>query len=88
MAMADPTVEAWQRAKPRCLLTGELLRDDTPKMRLRVLNPSVGSDDPIRYGPSRRSQAAHRVIDALDPLAYIAAAIAADAAESDGDADV
>lgn len=79
MAMADPTVQAWQRAIPRDLLTGEPLRDETPKMRVKVLNPPTGDHHaPTVYGVYRRP-ASHRVIEELEPLAYIAAEVDADA---------
>lgn len=94
MAMADPTYEAWQIAPRRDLLTGEPLRDETPKMRVRVLNPSVGQrNDPVRYGPRDRNHASRLYAGVggrgwrdMEPLIY--AADAGDAAgEADGDAD-
>lgn len=80
--MADPTYEAWQVASRRCLLTGEPLRPDTIKRRMRVLNPPPGDHHaPTVYGVFRRP-ANHRRIEELEPLAYIA-----DAAEGDADAE-
>lgn len=89
MAMADPTYEAWQIAPRRDLLTGELLRDETPKMRVHVINPATGQrNEPVRYGPRDRTHAsrlyageAGRGWRDLEPLAYRADA------EPNGDAD-
>ena len=62
--MGDPMVQPWQRAPRRCLLTGELLRDDTVHIRVKTLDSdrkeAVVEHDryPYRksYGPRTRQR--------------------------------
>ena len=67
---------AVQRAIPRDLLTGEPLRDDTPKMRVRVLQPPVGADEPTRYGPRQRTTAMKRTLAELPSIDEVIAHLA------------
>lgn len=71
-----------RRAVPRNLLTGEPLRPDTLKMRVKTL-ATPRRDEPVRYGPARHHR---RALDELPPLAY-SADLDNDAEDEGGDDD-
>ena len=84
MAMGDPMVQPWQIAPRRDILTGELLRDETPKIRLRTLD--ADRPDPVvehdRY-PFRQYQPRTRQREMLPDLSELL-----DDEPGKGDADV